>query len=1258
MIAVMIDQIVEYRGSFLPRASLALVLTRKSAYVWDYQSQATSPSTQAVKLPFPSDGDEPLPLGAVVKPTVQSDTGLVVISPRSGKIKYWENIENADALSLFARRRDGTEGSMGLYSGETILDIEDAHHAGFIVTTSNGRVAQLQLRDAQSRPSVNVEYFRSGARATSGGLFGGIMNVFGSGGLMKDVTAVHIQPSDARGPANVIVASEHASFQNWRLTWSESPSLVSEANIGESMEEAALSQLQAHLPGSIQSTQLVDVAFISEPSNEDSSSQSDGSNSTPLVGLVRVVGPSFTSYAVSAINAGPNGDLHFGRMTLLDCYAAPLSSDASWKPHLAVPSSSRTAFAVFEKAVVLASLNGIESRTLPRGQQKTFQDVLYLKDEEEFCLSGLQPESSNSKRNESPIVLFVRGSGVLRVMAKDNFINAERRHQFSIKSRLEQVVLYSSKPSNPLNLARAPDTGFNRREVEEAALVISHSILTTEYPSLATHLTSMSTNLLRRAQALERLAKHVKDTYPELSRLAKWHLRWDAEKMATARELWNIYDKRNAINTKGIRRRVLLPEITELIQSNLSQERTSHFTNIDTLREFFLIDIPRTHYLLTWTYSAIHGLAREFGVSESDNLMEVVLDATHMIYSGLKTAFDFRVDNAWLYNLEKEDMDANGLLQAGYAGLDEFWTSTYATTGKIRELAQSAQDLVVSIFDKCTKEERTPPQVALEIAERNVDLIESWCRAYEERCRWCAASSDPKIVEEGQGLRVKCDDTRGDLIVRLAWLDQTFRGMELAEKLMDMVSLTKLVRDESQELFHASEKLNEATPGETIGVEREREQQLEQTNDAVRQLEERIARYCRTYGYTFTNKYYGAIVEKHAFGTLIEQNKDYRKELRDFLHKDPIRRPLAWINDIIADQKYSTASDSLIQLATGGEPKAWNRGVDLGFAKLSLLAADEQTLAETSTDDDRAVASLWQQNLIRHDNTKLLLKIESHLWEHVRDLTYNALDGEGMVQLLMESLGTKLTSNAHNALLTLLERSFDALVNDQALGAEALVDILTLMDSRPADREDADISGKEHYFALLAIKHDDNLSKARKDILSRLVWRRALLGDDDRTNWKSINKTLREQRLRDDDVNQLLRQTVAYHTLLEGYRLTLEHDPSAAQSMSPRNAADSVNDTDVEMSASRAEPATEDDRPPLSFMCDQPTPDPRDCTNAGARISDWTERFGEDREDLAEPIAAECREEGEWLVKLIDEQEIVGWWNSCRELARADAMAV
>ena len=1133
---------------------------------------------------------------------------------------------------------------MGLYSGETVVDLAGAQQAGYVVTTSNGRVAQLLLRDQQSRPSINVRYFQPPRRNASGSFFGGLMSVFGGGGLLKDVTAVRTRQLHSRGPSDVIVASEHGAFQHWQISWSDGPTFVEEQSAGESMESAAKFQLDQKVPSAIQSVKLVDISFKPK-SVRGRNDESGKENYTPdMIGLLLVAGLSYTSYAICAIDRTTDGEFSFDRMILLDSYGAPLQSDDWWKPRICIPASSQTAVVLFAKAIIPVSIATLLGAADSNGNVAPFQDTVYLKDTDGTHIVGVFTEGLETTVGSS-IVLFISQLGPLQMVANEprDMRLAIQRHPISIQSKIEQVVLYGHKPSNPFDLSRRPESSFSREDVEAAAIEVSDNILSCNYSDLAPNPVAMESSLQRRGQFIEALAHHMKDAYPGLSRVTKWKLCWNGEKLATAREIWQLYMQQMEKGKGQSARMFLVPELVELLNESVrTLPEGSEAGRIDQLRQFFFRDVAHVGYVVTWTYGAIHHLAEKLGYDSGGPLFELAMDANDVVCQGLDAAYGYRTENAWLYGLGGEELK-DGVLQSGYEGLPEFWTATYQGASKLAQLLEGTQSMLMIEREDAEGDDRQPTDSAIMVAQNTPRLFAAWARLLDERYRWLATISDPEYQKEYHNTRPKYLAMRTTLLERLSKIDQAVPGMDLAEGLEDMKALTKLIQERSQQLAADMLSQDQRPPGEVVDKERERLQKKEKTAAEIVKLEERIGNYCAKHGYAFTNPYFSSIVEKQHFGTLLAQADKYCNEVGNFLHAEPSRRQLAWIHDVTKESDFTRAGQTLMDLATTSQSKAWDRSVELAFAKLAVLAGDEETSVNSQTQaDGQPRLPLWGRCASRHAHTSTLLSIQHRLWEHVRHLTYASLDSEGEVQLLMETLGRKLKVARRNALHSLLEQDMEMLVQDQTLNAELLVDVLTTMTRTPADREDNDISGLEFYYALLAVQNDDELSPERKDTLAKMIWRRAMLADDDPLDWSTVNHELSHTRMSDADVKDMLRQTTLYRTMAEGYRH--QHTDHHSRNQGDADQGDSMD--------------TESDHyDNITFMNDMPVTNPRDCLIAGTTSEDWLARFGEDKQDLAEPFADECRVENDLLASLITEDDLIKWWEACKATALEDVGA-
>ena len=1231
-------------------------MAHANAYVWNYSSTSTSPLAKSVRLPNPAKSDDPLPLGAIVQSGSQCEPGLLLINARSGKVTYYENLNNADALSSLAHRRSAIEGLMGLYSGETVVNIENAHFAGFVVTTSNNRVAQLQLKDSQSRPFVNVHYLQTRKRSTSGGLLGGFLNVFSGAGLMPDVTATRLKFSSARGPAQLIIASEHGQFQQWKLSWFEPPEFLGEWQTQESLEATAREQLDDQMPSSIQSARLLDFDYVPASCMHEERNLDSEDEDVVLLGLFSVSGSSFQAHAICSIRLGSDQTCVMGRLFHLSSYKTPLILRARQKPKVCILSSYLTAAIFFDKALVVLSLPKTIDPDAAPNNINIFQDIVHLKDDETTYFTGAAAEGFDVKRTESSALCLTRTSGLLRVIVKES--NDQRQAlsggQVSVKSKIEQAILYGRKKLSPLDFSHRPEVHYDRNEVEQAVVEISDAVLRSAYVSLHRGYSSIDQQMQRRLDALDSLARHVKDIYPGLSRSTRWMLLWDAEKLYAARELYKSYsaqiDTDREMRGDNDQRKYLLPELVERMHERNRSISASEWDIVSHLEHFLTFDTHSMNQILSWTYNAVYALAQDQDVRHSKSMLWLVCDASQAACTIVNSALAFRTEHIWLYDLEHEVLE-DGVLKSGYEGLPVPWTSSAPTPNKIYELSANAQNIFREESIDTGQQDPAVAEILHSIAAVNPRLIAAWCLIITERIRWAAAQ--PLGTEHHQNKkdsRKRFSENLTELLLNLPMMEQTAAGMALAETYQEMSALTKLVREESADLYSIAQMYSRPSQSENVQQERVRRRKQEEVQKNIQALEKRIAQYCRKFGYAFTSPYYSAMVHKGNLGSLLAQSGSYSLEVTEFLHAEPNRRSLAWINDVISERDYSAANQALIKQISVPGQKIWDRGIELGFAKLALLAADEGRDADRVQnntpghlqDEDDQWSTLCQQHARLVDQASVVLSVQDKVLGLIGSISKHALDADAKIQLFIEALGEGLKKTHRGHLRSLLETSFENVVEQKVMGAEALVDILTLIDHVRADRPQKGGGTYQtpmdvFFLALLVVRNDPALSDSRRDILMKMCWRRAMLEDD----WAELNDTSVQNRLSDADIRQLARETVLYRTFFEGFKVTSEASISSLGAV--MDFSDGIN-------AER-----KDETSMIAYIADMPTPTPAQCLAAGTTVEDWLLRFGEGYAGLAEPLAEECQCEEVWLQRALEKHQLEKWWHICRDIAVQEA---
>lgn len=1166
--------------------------------MWDYNASVGSPIVRTFTLPNPSKVDGLLPFGALVENGSGSELGLVVVAPSSGLVTYWESIEDADALSLFAQKRNGVEGNIGsMLSGETVEGIEDVKGAGFILLMSSGRIAHLTLRDAQSKPAVSINFLKSHSNHSRGiGLFGSIRTALGGSGWLKDVVAVRSRQAQTRGQSDAVVASKGAVFQFWQLGWSGQAYMQKEVDAKSALDTAIKTMLEPETGYHTQEVNLLDFAIT--PASETalvSLPFGEQPETVNIVALVSISGESTPIFALAEIEF-VNSIVSVRRVLHLNSYTPSLSDVSSTsKASLSVPQPFHTAFVTFEKAVTIVSLDKLalspdaqlaaDTHKLP----EPFQDSVYLRDDKDVTITSIAAEHSMDSSHSS-VIVSISGFGLVRVAAYEpsNDLQAIERFRISAKSRIEQAVFFGSLPSNPLNLAKKPLTAYNTNEVEAAALVISREVIGTSSQFVPDTASSMQQHLQQRADALHTLASHLRNSYPQISRLTKWQLRWDAEKLAAAQETWRLYDKQD----QGRKR--LIANLVELIHERFKTEPSVEKGELDAVRHWFLKDVYRIDVLIAWGHHGVSELFRDGDIKDSMTLVNLISDADDLVLGSMETAFKFRTENAWLYQLDGEDVE-DDLLNAGYADLPEPWTSEYNLIEKTRLLADAVRGLAAQFVLDSAKFGPVDSTKVMKITEENLRLVAITCKGFEERIRWCLAQPDAKTQANGNHLRQLYEDARSRMLIGFAEIGMANEGMELAEKYADMRALVHLVHWQSASLFTQLTK-----EGETVDAKK-----------GIAELERCVKRYFDKFGKVWADRFYTDKVYNERYTDLLSQAKLHQPELTTFLRETPSRMKLSWINDVLGERDYDTASRTLSNIAITQETILWSKKVQLSLSKLAGLAS-RLTIGEAS-------GEVQIQEAKQRPSELELVRIQEKLYDHIRPSFYDAVDRAAELQLAMEKYG-KRNTKGKSTFYNLLERGLESLVNQVAMSPEQLIDVLTLMDQDSSGSNFGNIFGQEIFLAFKTLKNSGiPQTDDRYNFLLKTIWRRCFIRDP----WERINDTASKS---DQGVVQELQWTTAFETFCLGdtaCRFTV-----ALMNWQLTNLSTALWDG------------------PLGV----PQLGPSEVLGTGTSVEEWSLRFPS--ADICEPMAKDAKYEDRMLQRFMEQHRLEQWVLQVKEYAR------
>ncbi|KAJ5757853.1 uncharacterized protein N7511_006547 [Penicillium nucicola] len=1122
--------------------------------VWPYSVSASSPSpsdTFTVSIPESCrDPNGAVPLGALLSTATGEYPGLLVIIPSTGKIIYWETVSSAASLGLSRQKQNGIQGSTpGLLSGECATEILNGEPSGIIATFSTGRVAHITLRDPQGKPSVLVNFLKSTAGVSGGGIFGGIKNVLGGGYWRKEVTAVRAGGSHQRGQRDVIIATSSGLIEIWDTHWNHGNALKKRYDAKDDIL-AALPQIPTKSTND-PDLKILDFSFSVLQSSDDSVQPSDESWS-----LFLVVGSSqwAENKALFVVQVHLSGtESRVVSTHPVHLHHIPAMFDDP-KPKIYVPKPETTAFILVGQSLVILSLTSVEET--PTSQllldsnkvPLSFQDTIHLRSGEEHEILGSTSENQSQHMPYAACVLMLRNFGMIRVTvlprpdAEDDY----EQPQVTAKHKLEQAVFYGTMAKNPLDLSSESDLDFPPLEIEQASLEICRELLRSECRFIPNTTISLEQHLRLRAKALDDLTSLLLRIGNPLSRAAKWELLWAAEKIAAQRAMWKVQEAYKCKNEDSF-----LGHVIGSMSNNFKTPIDPQNGDTDLVRQWFLMDSYRMEHITPWIKNAVKlGRAESCDdVLESPerarNLSQQILEASELFLAVMETAFRYRDEHLALYGLS-EDFVEDGVLSDGYETLPEFWTSRgvgYIEAGKLLDLELDSRRSWNSA--NLSGADFPDTQVLNQTAANSARHLRVLGQMHQERTRWLSAQGDSKLADESASLEHMHVENRKWYLFKLAGIGHLQDALRLAESFRDMDALVELIVELQDQ------KKTRPVQGSSDGLPTS----ADQLDPA--QL---IPTYFDKFGDIWADAYFSHRIKFGFPGTLLAMRK-YQPAVTRFLRQNPAYSRLSWINDVMGEDDFDTAATSLENLALNCEKDLWSHRVEISLAKLSKLATKERM-------DPQAQPSLVLEGDVKRLEDYIEVDgIQDTLYEHLRPVWEGAIDRKAEAELALECYGGHLFED-RPSLREVLSDTLFTLVNRQVLAVDDLVDLLTLLGPvQHTENDDDEIVRSEFHLALRVLDHG---RYGQRDLsyfmaLRRLIWRRCMIKDD----WVARGKAAEgsngdsDSSLGDTSLSQIL-----IACLEEGPKTT--SDLSIYAALSPADAL--MTDTDADILVSRFRP--------------------------------------------------------------------------------------
>ncbi|TVY91891.1 Nucleoporin [Lachnellula willkommii] len=1091
-------------GSIHSDSGYALILSHTHATVWPYSKPPTEFPPYVFDIPHPSKHvSDPLPLGCLVSPsTSSSEPGLVVVIPTSGKITYWESVDSAATMGLRLRQNNIELSIPGMNSGETVIQILNAETAGFVLAFSTGRIAYMNVRDGQGRPTISVQFLRGSSASTGGGIFGSLRNVLSASAYRGDIAAVRADLPRKVGERQVVVATAKGKIQSWDIQRGGHSSLNAEADGRETIVQAIKQAIPSFSELLIETFELLDFAFTTLPTQPSYSQASDG---IPLLLLTSLTDRDVSHYFLVSV-ALLQGGLTINKIRSIKSYTTPVNRNAISKTRLYLPNPAHFAYVVFDRAVAVISMEAqleeaqygsphsqlmTESHLSPQ----TFEDVVFFRDDVgiEVVGSGMEEPQGLSphamgifkpqghKPRFPAAVLLVRGKGggIVRVAAPGYSSRTSAYiQQVTAKSKLEQAVYFGSVKENPISFSVRPELPFPASELSEAALKLSEDILCSRNPHILSVQPNFADNLKQRSVALHDLAQYLRSSGVELDRATRWKLLCDAEKLAAATTVWNLHDARVSAKPKG-EKRSLITDIVESIHEDYKTEPVSEEGELDRVRKWFTCDVLKFQIAVPWAWQVIKHTYQD-GYKDHAFVVEMLSDANDVVMGVLQTAFAFRIANAELYGLQAEPLE-HGVLAAGYEGLPEFWTSTALIEDAVRKQLELAHGLVKEYWNKPQKQGQPSVAVVNKLRNEYPTLVDVGIRSSNERLRYCLAHAQdsPQFQIEADQLSSIQEEAQDRQITSLQ------DDMALSDKAMALAEKFEILKTLARVTFV---ELNKA----------------KQHDKDVR---EKIAHYFGKFGTRWATAFYELQIEIGSMGTLLDDFQEQQKYLTAFLRAKP---------------EYAK--------------NVWSKKIELSIGKLARLAGRSY-----SQENGILIPDGGRTELAKAHDQLGLIKIQDTVYDYILPSISEAIDENAELQLALEA--HRFGDLKHRSTFSkTLEQQMANLIKHTAMDALSLVDLLTLMgDDTSADQNS--FTDQQFYLALQATRHGIS-DKHERTMTQRVIWRRCMLRDP----WSVINNTDMKD---DEQVSEQSRSTNLYRTFRACLKDRLFESNSSVLPISP-----------------------------------------------------------------------------------------------------------
>ncbi|CDU26434.1 uncharacterized protein SPSC_06628 [Sporisorium scitamineum] len=1091
-----------FQGHLDVQTGYACLVSRTQCFVWNYSSRGIGtgsptcfvfPVPQYASSSMSAIGDLPhccfIPRGANREPA------LLLVAP-DGQTCLWEGISSSLTRQDRAQRIAAPLSS----SNETIVQLQRVDESAVILATSQSRLLRVSIGSRAGVLQAEIRPF-SQQRGLLGRLFG---STSAMGSSNDQIVSIAVAPVQAGKPGREVYAIGRKTLQKWQVLDQGGERLLAEQDVQQVVASSVL-QLSDERYSAAQSLSF-DIL--------DGAVQSDG-QLVLLYSQTKVEHEPLT-HGLAIIDAVKDA----GSFVVTSLLTINYSSFADPRPYavptLSLPNGGPAAFVCFADTVIAKQLEaGCES----------FEEVIKLKDDvkNRFIGSGCDAIDVGGNQTVASLSLISAKSGSLlvetciseirqRCTAYTSAADRQRADTDRLKGKLEQALYYSESPLNPLTFqlpAHLQGTLMTAcQDLSRELLTFTNPIANSVPPSV-----DLRTALKDRLGKLRFLVKFVATCghLEKLPQTTKRQLRADAELAAALGELW-VYQNEfyTSAHNYGSAAQSPLAKAIETVMT----EQGWGASGDDLVRKFFRHHADLTIKVLERLLKQTKSVSAQPLRSRSTDVLEL----NRTVLSALRAALRYRKENGGLYGILDAAAPAAAKATATGTVAFEAWTAQSASVqlleslfsltvnlipDRTRELGSSIDAASTEFSGAVSEEAKREHRVQTELKAQLCSLAEIALACYTERLQYleAVASTDGDnggLERELSVFSVTYRTARPLFIRPLVSIGRSDRAFALAEQYHDFRTLVELC------------------------------------NEPTLKSEARTDTYLERYQQAFAFELYTWYIEQGQQRTLLEQKPQYSALLLAYLSQ-PGRDRLGWLHDL-ALKRFDVASSKLEKIGLAEDNLA-QRKLMMSLAKLGFLSTLEV--------EDLRTVGIQKQVEFFDDHLDLIAVQESlgALWE-------NSLEGGLPVDLpksgtqeavalaskIVDTIATRLVEYPayRQQYIDLVQK---LLLDNVYLGAEDLIDLLTLKDTPETQLED-------FATAIKVVVRASDVPPQRLRAALKAIWRRSVIRDD----WLALSET---NNISDQTILQNLKFTALFAVLQEVL---------ASEDGSARNAWIDVND--------------------------------------------------------------------------------------------------